>query len=48
MKRIEMKTINKERANMQTLQGRLCVGLYERLGDPGLPGIEEIYGEDGV
>lgn len=42
-----MKTINKERANMQTLQGRLCVALYERLGIPVLPVIEEIYGEYG-
>jgi hypothetical protein len=39
--------INKERTNMQTLQGKLCVALYENLGDTVLPVIKEIYGEYG-
>ena len=38
---------NKERTNMQTLQGKLCVALYENLGDVVLPVIKEIYGEYG-
>jgi len=39
--------INKERTNMQILQGKLCVALYENLGDAVLPVIKEIYGEYG-
>ena len=40
-------TRNNERTNMQTLQGKLCVALYENLGDVVLPVIKEIYGEYG-
>jgi len=36
--------INKERTNMQTLHGRLCVAIYKNLGDAVLPVIKEIYG----
>jgi hypothetical protein len=32
-----------ERTNMQTLQGKLCVALYETLGDAVLPVIRETY-----
>jgi len=32
---------------MQTLQGKLCVALYENLGDAVLPVIKKIYGEYG-
>ncbi|MFO7601406.1 MAG: hypothetical protein R6X27_16605 [Candidatus Desulfacyla sp.] len=39
--------INKERTNMQTLHGKLCVAIYENLGDAVLPVIKKIYGEYG-
>ena len=39
--------VDKERTNMQVLQGKLCVALYENLGDAVLPVIKEIYGEYG-
>lgn len=39
--------VNKERTNMQMLQGKLCVALYENLGDAVLSVIKEIYGEYG-
>jgi hypothetical protein len=36
-----------DRTNMQTLQGKLCVALYENLGDVVLPIIKTIYGQYG-
>ena len=38
---------NKDQTNMQTLQGKLCVALYEKLGDMVLPVIKKTYGEYG-
>ncbi len=39
--------IAKERTSMQTLQGKLCVALYEKLGDMVLPVIKDTYGTYG-
>ncbi len=39
--------MNEKRIDLQTLQGKLCVALYEEAGDAGLRIIEEIYGEYG-
>jgi hypothetical protein len=41
------KVMNEKRIDLQTLQGKLCVALYEQAGDEGLRIIEEIYGEYG-
>ncbi len=38
---------NEERIGMQTLQGKLCVALYEKAGDEALGIIEDIYSEYG-
>ncbi len=43
----EMNEMNEKRIDSQTLQGKLCVALYEKTGDAGLRIIEEIYGEYG-
>ncbi len=43
----EINKINEKRIDLQTLQGKLCVALYEKAGDAGLRVIEEIYGEYG-
>jgi hypothetical protein len=42
-----IKDMNERRIGLQTLQGKLCVALYEKAGDAGLKVIEEIYGEYG-
>jgi hypothetical protein len=39
--------MNNKRTDMQKLQGKLCVTLYEKLGDQVLPVLEEIYGQYG-
>jgi predicted hydrocarbon binding protein len=43
----EIKGMNEKRIDMQTLQGKLCVALYEEIGDACLRIIEEIYSEYG-
>ena len=43
----EIREMNEKRIDMQTLQGKLCVALYERLGNDALRIIEEIYSEYG-
>ncbi len=43
----ETNEMNEKRIDLQTLQGKLCVALYEKAGDEGLRVIEEIYGEYG-
>lgn len=40
-------TNGKKRTNIQSLHGKLCVALYEQLGDTVLPIIKEIYGSYG-
>ena len=42
-----IKEMNEKRIGLQTLQGKLCVALYEKAGDAGLNAIEEIYGDYG-
>ena len=42
-----IKEMNERRIGVQTLQGKLCVALYEKAGNAGLRVIEEIYGEYG-
>ena len=42
-----VKKTNERRINLQTLQGKLCVALYEKAGDEGLQIIEQIYGRYG-
>lgn len=39
--------INEKRIDLQTLQGKLCVALYERAGEAGLAEIRRIYGQYG-
>jgi len=39
--------MNNQRTDMQILQGKLCVALYEKLGDQVLPVIEEVFGQYG-
>ena len=43
----EIKTMKRKRTDMQTLHGKLCVALYEKLGGQVLPVMEEIYGQYG-
>lgn len=39
--------MNEKKTTMQTVQGRLCAALYERLGSAVLPVIEAVYGQYG-
>ena len=39
--------INEKRIDLQTLQGKLCVALYEKAGEAGLAEIRQIYGQYG-
>ena len=43
----ETQKMNAKRIDHQTLQGKLCVALYEKAGDEGLAVIRKIYGEYG-
>jgi predicted hydrocarbon binding protein len=43
----EKKEINEKRIDLQTLQGKLCVALYEKAGNEGLEVIKKIYSEYG-
>jgi hypothetical protein len=40
----EKKEINEKRIDLQTLQGKLCVALYEKAGNEGLEVIKKICG----
>jgi len=43
----EMNETSEKRIDLQTLQGKLCVALYEKAGEEGLEVIREIYSEYG-
>ena len=43
----EINEINEKRIDMQTLQGKLCVALYEKAGDAGLAIIRGTYSQYG-
>ena len=46
-KTMENNIMKDQRMDIQKLQGKLCVALYEKLGDQVLPVMEEIYGQYG-
>jgi hypothetical protein len=43
----ELNEMNEKRIDLQTLQGKLCVALYEKAGEAGLAEIRQIYGQYG-
>jgi hypothetical protein len=43
----ELNEMNEKRIDLQTLQGKLCVALYEKAGEAGLAAIRQIYGQYG-
>ena len=47
IKEVAIMSNEKKRTSMQSLHGKLCVSLYEELGDTVLPVIRKTYGEYG-